>query len=725
MRDSSIQHQPWDVCARSANDDQHRDITVRAYRVNAETWNEGTRSVEAVIATEAPVSVFDMRTWEMIQEVLLMDGCRLPDNRQIPLIDTHNRSTIRNVYGSSRELRIESGQLVARNCFAADQDSKEAGDKVRDKHVTDNSIGYRVLKSVQVEPGATATVNGRTFTAPKDCALRVTTEWQPVENSLCVIGADPNAKTRTESDSQTETPQSASARAAAAAHTPAQGPQDGARGKETHMSFSAWLEARGLKEADLTETQRAALKADFDAFTAAQRTPPAPPPAPPANDTGRAEAVAQERRRIAEINEVARQHPEATPEMVSAAVTDGRSVDAFRAAVLEAIRMARPQTPAAPSVHDGQAPVERAHITAALCLRAGMSDTALVNAKHFTAPQMEQAYRMRSISLLQVAHEACRMAGRPLGRFVSDDELIQRASTTADFGNILADVANKAALTALAQRPSTAQSWCGERSVKDFKTLKLVRLTDVAAPEAINANGELKHGQIGDIGESLAVDTQGLVIGIGRKTLINDDMQMLTRVPQRMVMAQLLALDRGLYAAMIGNPTMEEDEKALFHADHANIQGSSGRKWFLAASPMMADHMIIGYLNGVKTPKVERIEENGAYLGVRIRMYFDFGYAAADWRGIVEGLGTLDATSLSAARTLLARQTDAKGGEMALAPKFLIVASEDEFTARQLVTSSTLQTVTGADATLTNTGTANPISAWNLEVIPTPFIAAS
>lgn len=737
-RDSTVQ--PWDGVVTRAEPDR-RDITCRAYALKSETWNEQERSVEAVIATENPALVFDMSTWRMIYEVLLMDGCKLPPSGQLPLLDTHDRSSIDKCKGSTRKLRIESGELVARNYFASDQASKDACDKVRDKHVTDNSIGYRVLQSVLVKAGTTAAVNGRNFTAPPDRDLRVTTQWQPVENSLCVIGADPNAKTRTEQDSQTGTPQSASTRAAASAHTPAHGPQDGEQGKEHHMpTFDAWLEKRGLKAADLSEATRAALKADYDAE--AQRaappvppnTPPAPAPAAPQASAdpaaARTQAVAEERKRIADIGELARQYPEVTEDMKQRAVADGQSVDQFKDVILTAVRTHRANTPQAPAIHDGQAPVERAHIAAALCLRAGVSGDALIQRKDFDAKCVDMAQRYRRMSLHDVALEACRMSGQSLPRFADPDEVLARAASTADFTNILLNVSQKYLADRMARASATAPIWCREKSLKDFRASNIVSLTDMTDPRPLSPGGELLDMSIGDRRESIQAKTEGGIFGIKREDYINDDLGALTEIPGAMVERQLGRIDAEIYgstrlgANTYEGPTMLEDSAHLFCTAHANIQGSSGRRWYLAAAQANAA-FAIGYLNGKKAPTIQPIDETGRFLGKRFRMFFDFATAAIGWRGMVMGLGTLDATSLGAAITKLRRMTEKNGTPLNITPKFLIVAPEDEIGAEALITSTALATVTGENITLANTTTKNVFVKFGITIIPTPYLAAS
>ena len=103
-----------------------RDITCRAYRIAPESIDEQNRSVTAVIATETPVMVFDMRRWEPILEILVMSGVRLAE--RIVFVDSHDLSSTEKVIGSTVDLRVEGGNLVGRNIYSKVDDAEKAQD---------------------------------------------------------------------------------------------------------------------------------------------------------------------------------------------------------------------------------------------------------------------------------------------------------------------------------------------------------------------------------------------------------------------------------------------------------------------------------------------------------------------------------------------------------------------------------------------------------------------
>jgi hypothetical protein len=231
--------------------EQRRDLTARSYSIRASTVDVAKRTVDAVLASEDPVRVFDLRTWSVIREILVIDGMRVP--AQVPLLDSHNRDSIKQQLGSTRNIRIEGGKLVGTRHLSAVADAEDAFTKIREGHLTDGSVGYRVTAWQDLKPGEAADIAGRKYQNTGADVLRISHEWALMEDSLTPIGADPAAKVRDDSIPSTITNREAPP----------------APNTETPMNpFKQWLAARGLALESLTDAQRAPLQADFDAETA-------------------------------------------------------------------------------------------------------------------------------------------------------------------------------------------------------------------------------------------------------------------------------------------------------------------------------------------------------------------------------------------------------------------------------------------------------------------------
>ena len=177
-------------------DMQRRSIVCRTMQVRADSVNEEDRSVEAVFATEQAVSVFDMREWRPIHEVLRMDGAIVP--QRVPMLNNHYRFSLDDVYGSARDAKVMGDRLVGRLYFASgDEDVERAWNKVKQGHLVDVSVGYRIDQSTTIPSGQTMTVGGRQYKA-EDKPLRVVTKWEMREVSLVPVGADSAAKIRSD-----------------------------------------------------------------------------------------------------------------------------------------------------------------------------------------------------------------------------------------------------------------------------------------------------------------------------------------------------------------------------------------------------------------------------------------------------------------------------------------------------------------------------------------------
>ena len=60
--------------------------------IRADSFNEANRTFEAVASTDNPVPMFDMKYWEVVDEILTADGGTFPS--EIPMLDSHDRSSV-------------------------------------------------------------------------------------------------------------------------------------------------------------------------------------------------------------------------------------------------------------------------------------------------------------------------------------------------------------------------------------------------------------------------------------------------------------------------------------------------------------------------------------------------------------------------------------------------------------------------------------------------------
>ena len=171
---------------------QSRTYARASFQVRAETLDTEARSVEAVLTTEAPVRMFDWDRGE-VDEVLRMDG--VDHGSQLPMLNSHARSTINDVIGSVHDIRREGDTLVGCLHFATTEDGQRAWDLVREGHLTDVSVGYRIEQAEFIKSGESQTIGGTTYTAAQR-TMKVATAWTVREASLTPVGADQFAGVR-------------------------------------------------------------------------------------------------------------------------------------------------------------------------------------------------------------------------------------------------------------------------------------------------------------------------------------------------------------------------------------------------------------------------------------------------------------------------------------------------------------------------------------------------
>lgn len=155
----------------------------------------GADGLRWILATDQPARVYDWARGDFVDEILLTDNLDFP--AQLPLLDAHSRESVANQIGSVRDFRLtEAGgyrALEGRVFFSeADELSRATAAKVREGHITDGSIGYRVDRSVWIPDGERAHVCGRDFQGPVKVSYRAALK----EFSVCPIGADSLAKVR-------------------------------------------------------------------------------------------------------------------------------------------------------------------------------------------------------------------------------------------------------------------------------------------------------------------------------------------------------------------------------------------------------------------------------------------------------------------------------------------------------------------------------------------------
>lgn len=407
------------------------------------------------------------------------------------------------------------------------------------------SIGASVERLEYVDRGSSVTVNGRSVAGPVYVA-RATTLG---EVSFVPLGAD-----------------------AGTSATVAANAEEGAS-----MTFEAWLQAKGFDPAALSDTQRAALRAAFQAEQAGADAG--------AGENGKggtaadaAAAVAELRRqvaadvaRVAAIRRVCAAAPHATVRHGDAdvpleahAIAEGWDVTRTE---LEVLRASRP-TPRVNAGAGADAPA--ADVLAAAVAVAGRLQAP---ERHFTPQALEAADRRfrRGIGLQELLLAAAAANGYHGRGSVRGDlrEVLRAAFSSVSLPGILSDSANKFLLQGFLGVDQAWSQVAARRAVNDFKTVTSYRLTGGLSFEQVGPGGEIPHGDLGEESYSNKAETYGKMLAITRQDVINDDLGALTAVPQRIGRGAATKLNSVFWAEFL-------DNAAFFATGNANyISGAT------------------------------------------------------------------------------------------------------------------------------------------------------
>ncbi len=667
---------------------------MRFVTAREETYSskKGNPSVEIVIASNEPVERYDEDRDEMVKEILMMDGIEFRhDSKQLPIVDSHDRSTVRNVLGSVRDIAVEDGELVGRAVFADDKDSQIAFGKLKGGHLTDFSITATPKEIKKIPRGESIEVNGQTLEGPVDLVTR----WTPTDASLVGVGADKNSRVRKILRSynhtkkrETEMPK---------------GMDDDTKQKliehgmpedlvdDDERAIAWMLERMGEKEEDDIEMEDEEeddiemadedmeeaddLKKCRDFYSKKREKEAEEEEMEFGEDDEEKKvgvaverALRQDRKRRKEIKAICRSAGIGSKEANRLADSDV-SLKAAKRKVLK--RMANKPL--------GQSGV-RVGESGVIKRTADMRD-ALILRNDPTAKVGRGAENYQHTSMLRMAEEILqeggfntrRMNPQDIARAAMGNEStinrmryegqIQRADaayhTQGAFPNLLLDVTNKALLKGYEESPPTWNQWARTApAVKDFKEINKIKFSESPNLQHVPENQPYPEARLSDAREKYSVEKFGSSFTCTWELIINDDLDALSRIAQLQGAAARRTQNQTVYNVLFDNATMA-DGVALFDAGHSNV-----------------------------------------------------------------GTGALSVASLNAAYTAMRLQKGLDGTtNLNISPSFLIIPASIEASAYQLL-NSTADPSVGGDTT-GSSGVANiygPSGARNLTVVVDPLL---
>ncbi len=561
-----------------------------------------------VVATETPVERFDESRNTVIREVLLMEGVSFRSGKkQIPIVDSHDDSTVRNIYGSVRDLAVDraAGELGGVPVFASDEDSQTIAKRVEEGHITDFSITALPLEGIFVSAGETYTTSrGVTIEGPAN----IITRWEPHNASICATGADENSTVRR---SYTDLKRKKVIRMEPAMLA-GLGVPDGMEDPNEIIAFlagksqaSAMPMAEPVVENMEGEDSTPMEEEPIENMESSEDTEKVESMSDEQKQemqrSVRAEAVQQERKRVAEIQEactLAKLERSYADELVSSGVDIHQAREKIiqrMAAGSQAVGQtgsheSQPQVTESSddkffeAARDGllQRCFQSAGIKRAAVERPAAGSQDFRNAR--LSRMAEDFLVRRGVNVRNMASKDIALVA--MGHPGACNRLrIERSDpafhSSGSFPNLLLDAANKTLLAGYEEAPYTWVRWARQApSVDDFKNINRVRFSEMGSPQMVPENDDYPEAKTSDQKESYKVEKYGNLFTVTWETVVNDDLDAISRVPAMQGTACRRKQNALVYSVLTSNANLS-DGGALFNSTaqttaggHANLASS-------------------------------------------------------------------------------------------------------------------------------------------------------
>lgn len=547
--------------------------------VRQDSFNEESRTVEVVWAAGAAVKRYN---WDdgYYMEVLRMEASAVDLGRMnagASFLDTHEQYSMASRLGAvvPGTARIEGGKGICTVQISRNPEGERIMMDLRDHMPLNISVGYKTHAYEKTEGDE------------NNLPIYTATRWEPMEISAVPVPADPGAQARADFARKDNPPADVHHVPVTNSGTAGSTAASAARNEETHMTPEE-IAAAAAAEKKRTDDAVAAALAERDAQDEAKRVAAAAEAEAARNNTDNTQnrnnqpvltqaqvddasraAVASERTRTSDISLFGAQHR--IPEAVTRkALAEGHSMDQYRQAAFDALLAAQsrnetfsvaPQFRGVDTLEETQ--TRRDAIAGAILHRSMPSKFKLED-------KSKDYAHMR---LMDVAKELLTLSGVNV-RGMSPNEIASRAfHTSSDFGVIMEQVVKR---TVNESYRAAAQQWRplgNQTTAPDFKGMQSLVVGEFGDLQKVNEHGEFKRTTFTFSGQTWSIATYGLIFGVTRQALINDQIDLFASIPRKFTNSVLRTESNIVWDIYLKNPKMS-DGKALFHADHGNLAAS-------------------------------------------------------------------------------------------------------------------------------------------------------
>lgn len=182
----------------------------------------------------------------------------------------------------------------------------------------------------------------------------------------------------------------------------------------------------------------------------------------------------------------------------------------------------------------------------------------------------EAARPYAAMSTIDLARDCLRRAGISSVGMTADTVITRALHSTSDYPLILGDSVGRELRRAYQAAPSGVRMLARQTTARDFRAKRALQFGEGPELKKVLEGGEFQSGTIDEASESYSVETFGRIFSISRQALINDDLGAFTQIPTKLGNAARAFEADQLVAKLVENPAMS-DGTTVFHADHGNL----------------------------------------------------------------------------------------------------------------------------------------------------------
>lgn len=192
--------------------------------------------------------------------------------------------------------------------------------------------------------------------------------------------------------------------------------------------------------------------------------------------------------------------------------------------------------------------------------------------------------------------------------------MMSGANSTSDFTQILSNVANKSMMVGVSEADETFQMWTATSSVSDFKSVSRIDINVMPSLAQVNEGGEYLNATTGERGETIQAAKYGQTFTITYEAIVNDDLNVFSKVPRRMGRAAVRTIGNLVYAVLTANPLMA-DGVALF----ANARGNNANPATVLSEASLDLGRTAMARRSLVTPRTKGAPDEAVTLNIRPR----------------------------------------------------------------------------------------------------------